>query len=336
MTEAAAAPKPEASADPQQGLEIRDHILKPVLDRLNPGRGSQIPAALVSGDTRIEVPSWLREVMLKPDPEQEAWILAATEGFAFWVKRRLTLPRSRGEQKAPPALADSVRGSLTTDAAIGLALQVELQRGINRLVCGGHHQMAKQLSELSNGIDQELKALETLLGGIPFQKATKLSEKLVRPEEQAPLLEESEEEAPRQFKKASPRVHMISSQEVKRSRRPMILGIIFGVCVVGWITFLLTRPQRVEHPILTSSDLIGVRALDSVTARPPSLFVQMDADIWRRMKIEDRRQALEKMGSVAAQAGYSGVFAHTPEGAAVGQWLRKSGIQLIQPSSQGS
>ncbi len=94
---------------------------------------------------------------------------------------------------------------------------------------------------------------------------------------------------------------------------------------LGWNVALLAkrgdRLSSLEGKCTHGSDNRG-------KARPPSLFVTLHPDRWRELSPAERRDLVTQIGRIANGVGYSGAHVRTDGGPSVGQWLRKTGVQL--------
>ena len=108
--------------------------------------------------------------------------------------------------------------------------------------------------------------------------------------------------------------------------------LVGGLIVSGllWCGVWLSRRSEPDSVALTTEDLAAVASVFHVTARPPSLFVELKTVEWSDMTDRERIEALEEMGRIAERAGYSGVHARTDDGSGGGQWLLRGGASLLE------
>jgi len=123
---------------------------------------------------------------------------------------------------------------------------------------------------------------------------------------------------------------MRSTEHGRFNRRLKILvGLLVGSALI-WIGVRSVQPSGADSVALTTDEFTAIPSVFHVTARPPSLFVELNAQEWSRMTDRDRIEALEAIGRIAGRAGYSGVHARTEDGSAGGQWFPRSGADLLE------
>jgi hypothetical protein len=122
------------------------------------------------------------------------------------------------------------------------------------------------------------------------------------------------------------------------NRLRIVLLALLGVACVAGMLFLLKSRGAESKPMaqFALADFRDVGAITHVVARPPSLFVTVDADAWARMSPSDRRNAIESIGAKVAPAGYAGVHVTDASGRVVGSWLKGTGARVVEPSGTAS
>jgi hypothetical protein len=98
----------------------------------------------------------------------------------------------------------------------------------------------------------------------------------------------------------------------------------------------MTGTDYLPPPVLTMENFRHIDAVRVVSARPPSLYVDVDADSWVALRESQRRDLLDDIGSVAAGAGYNGVHARTTAGLVAGQWMKQTGSQVATLATGGT
>ena len=130
---------------------------------------------------------------------------------------------------------------------------------------------------------------------------------------------------------------VISRRKVPQgSQRPWVLATALFVCAAAWGLQTLTTRHYEPPPLLGVESFARVEAVRAVTARPPSLYVRLDTAAWAGMSEPQRRETLEQIGRIAAEAGYAGVHARTADGVAVGQWPELKGARVFTASGEKS
>jgi hypothetical protein len=82
------------------------------------------------------------------------------------------------------------------------------------------------------------------------------------------------------------------------------------------------------YPTLTEQEMPQSVAIRELMARPPSLFIEVDANAWNSMSPTDRHRLVQEAGQVAEASGYTGVQFRNSEGSSVAQWLQAQGVWL--------
>ena len=318
--------------------ELRHDALMPFLDQLGAGGeigGPEVAATIAVGGYELELGDWERSVLSKAEPGANGGSAVRTrllaEGLAFQAKcHRLEERFEKGPMPAPHEL-DRFLDGLVTDAAVGLALQKELQREIDRMVCSGRLSHAKSLTGFRNKIVHFSSGLKIRIGKDAFGRAEERAECLVTPPEKTevlrPALLEEQAEAPTPYKA---RTEYAPARPVKSVSPHRTKRLFYVLCVVTAIYGAVIIPifRTHEPPALTLTELGGIRAVQSVEARPPSLYVTMDAHDWNAMSSAERREVLQQMADIADAVDYFGIHVRTSDGAPVGEWLKKTGVRL--------
>ena len=120
------------------------------------------------------------------------------------------------------------------------------------------------------------------------------------------------------------------SARQRQQRQHMFLLAALLVSVVGWAVFTAGRTHVEPLPVLTLRDLPRSEAVFAVTAHPPSLFVEVDGKSWNRLSSREQEDLVERTGTAAQSAGYSGVLFRTAAGTSVAQWMNSSGVHLFE------
>jgi hypothetical protein len=89
-------------------------------------------------------------------------------------------------------------------------------------------------------------------------------------------------------------------------------------------------------PELTLKRFSHLEAVRRISARRPSLYVVLDGSAWQAATPDEKSRLLEEIGQIADQAGYNGMRARTQGAGTVGQWLKKTGVRVIQRSGTPS
>lgn len=117
-----------------------------------------------------------------------------------------------------------------------------------------------------------------------------------------------------------------------------VLAATLGAVAVTWLLLVLRTRATVVPPMarFALSDFRDSAAVTEVVARPPSLYVRVDAAAWGRMTAEARKRLIEEIGAKVAPAGYAGVHVTDGTGRTVARWLRGTGVRIPEPTASDS
>jgi hypothetical protein len=334
---------------PKAGTENkRENALAPYLAQLSAApstdaEDSEVPSSISIDGEDMTLDPWEREVLRKfssgLDSEGHAWPSLVREGLAFGAKCLLReqqheTEESRSDQTTIPL------DDLIAEAAAGISILEELGASVDQLIRAGRMTEVKPLSAFRNRVRQGIDGMRRLIGGEAYAKVeTKAAEMRVEQEipepSAAPTEVEERRRAPTQFKKDPAPVRAVHQMVVKQQRLIWPLLIVLFVSALMWVGLTVTQPRNVVIPKLNLVEFRHIRAVQTIDARPPSLYVTVNEPAWTDMGTEDRLDAIREIVSVAGQAGYVGVQLWTPDGAAVGRWLKKGGVELSRSSPEG-
>jgi len=111
-----------------------------------------------------------------------------------------------------------------------------------------------------------------------------------------------------------------------------MLVISIAVWMVLTVMSTHTEPPRT----LTLTDLPRSVAIHRVVARPPSLYLDVDAGSWDRLTPGERVDLVERVGAAARAAGYTGALFRTAGGAGVAQWMKTGGARVFDRTAPDS
>jgi hypothetical protein len=342
--------EPTTKSNPQ-----RRSVLAPYLVQLKALQAGRAPGS------DMQLDAWERSVLGQIDGSASApgneWPVLVAEGIAFRTKFESDLRRLSED----PDAFDVVRAQLVTDAAVGLALMAETQQSVSLMVLSGKIDSAKKLSGFRNKIVQGVSIIRETIGDTAFGNAETLSRNMTSvaiepartgavhaagptaddtPDEAAPAGHEPIDmdallgEIPDAFirRNAAPgRNAMLRMPDVGElsPRRVKWLAISLGVLVLAWSVLVLPRLGKpTPLPILTQQSMPQSAAIQQLTARPPSLFIEVGRAEWKSMPSIERRQLVKEIGVVAEASGYTGVQLRDTDGNSVAQWLKSQGVWL--------
>jgi len=333
---------------------------------LDYGEGPRvIPERLAYAGRAVNLDTWERGVLQasfsKTEGQGHSWAPLLAEGIAFQFKCQRTFDPTAPEEAtssgaAPdteaeqdPAETESESDAnldplerLIVDAAVGLALLAEMQRAIDDLVVAGEMAEAKKLTGFRNKVAQAVGELKEIIGCDAYERAENKSGAMVASRAPEALASGSNGAVPAragQFPgKAGAKQQPAAALTPSPARltrpqnlRPKLLMLLAATLV--WAVFFLPQLFRPEVPLLQTMDFEGLPGVVEVTPRPPSLFVRVDDSTWGRLTDTERVDLIERIGVVADQAAYAGVHVRLrTSGAPVGQWLKKTGTRISDPS----
>ncbi len=316
----------------------RQSTLAPYLERLAGEPPPLHPA--------IALDRWERSALdaaLSGDGKQYAALLI--EGVAFQTKHYSDLDRLETEEHSSAESSERNRETLIVNAAIGLALMNEMQRVVDSMVLSGHMGEAKKLTGFRNKLSQIVHEIKDRVGTEGYDEAEELGRELVSPVERTKQttgaarpaeLVEPNESPPKPIKLNRYKNLRMAKPVEERESHSRKLFVVFAVAVVAWMILVLPGMFRAPLPELTAPELPPLEGVLEVDARPPSLFIVVSAKSWNGMAADSRLRWVEQTGEIASASGYTGIHILTDEGAAVAQWLKERGAQLVETSATAS
>lgn len=329
-------------AEADNPVRHRYAVLAPYLERVELVRSGKLNASL-------ELDSWesrVVDIALGESCEAEVgdaddWPSLVVEGIAFMDKAAEDMSLLETSEAIPAETVTTLHARLMTDGAIGLALMEELQRAVDTLVVMGRIDDAKKLTGFRNRIGHPVSRIKETVGPVAHQAAERLATRMV-PDQQALRRVVAKPDARvarpaqqtfarRASASAQPARAEMSFEKTPNRTKPMLM--ILGVLIIVWAVFILPLLNRPELPILTQEQIPESEAIRAVAARPPSLFVELDARAWNRMSDAERRQLIADVGQVAQASGYTGALFREADGSSRAQWLKQRGV-LLAPSAR--
>jgi hypothetical protein len=327
----------------------REAALAPFMARLGlrhgEGAAQEVPSSITLGDYEVSLDPWEKGVLdrMLDGGGCEPWARVLAESLAFQVKCLSQLGQIRQLTSESPSSGlpreqmEAVLDHLITDAAVGLALLEETQRAIDQLIVSGDVGDAKKLSGLRNRIGQNVSKLKEHIGDDGFQRAENKCQGMVAPARSQHMGTSAGPGhgttwAGRKRRQVHPDAYLEDCAEVEESAPSPVrsLVLLFCVCTVAWMVFVLPRWLEAGPHVIDLAELSHVPGVLTVMARPPSLFVTVSGPRWRDMAEIEHRQLIEEVGRVAESAGYSGAHFRMSDGGAAGVWLQKTGTQIYK------
>ena len=321
----------------------RSKMLRPFIEAMRSGRLTPVEAP--------EPPEpWETEALNHADPNTP-WHALIRETHAW---------RELSEQDLhPPDETLPVHGRLMDAATIGFAIAADLQRTVDEMILTGDMATAKKISHLRNRFTREVNKLEEQVGDQNFDHCRDLGyefaeqayrekhpEKESRESEGAGTLENTElarllEEAHAAETTGSRQATFgkdhgyveFSARESKSKQKalPWMTGIVV-LLVAVWIV-RIGLPMW-SAPSVPAIDLVQLNhpAIMYSEAVPPTIFVTLNGKEWAAMNADNRRDMIESARVLLEPAGYQGALFRTADGMSVGQWLKNTGVRLLEQS----
>jgi hypothetical protein len=323
----------------------RQEVLAPLLAQLGFGDDpketvDEIPSEFCVGEHIVELDSWERSSLRKfpegEDAKGRPWPALLAEGIAFKTKCLEQAGRMEENGATSPEQRAGSIDALITDAAIGIALVEEIQLSIDGLVRDAETGVAKRLTELRKAIFQDVTAIRDSIGREASAKAERKAEAMMLPglQQGVPAFYEEDSERPDRGRATGRMIYRATVEQHKSKVIPLLIALAFSA--IAWIAIDEKRPRYTPPPELTLDQFSYLPSVQSVQARPPSLYVTLDRSRWQEMPTRDRRAVLNEISRIAGHFGYVGVHVRTSDGATVGRWSGDKGVTLLRPTKGGT
>jgi len=299
------------------------------------------------GSRFIELDAWEYSVLTKGlarrsggpgEVEIDDWPVHLAEGVAFQARSLSHLSRLQDDPPPVPSELETFRAELIVDAALGIALQEEMQRDVNNLVAVGALEEAKKLTAFRNKIGQGAGRLREIIGEIGFAEAETRAAEIVAPAPRQPHLgPESDDphERPTQFRR-DPSHGQVRHLQTGAANRLRPLLLTFAFCLLAYGFFFFTAREASGPPPIDPAIFLRIDGVRRVSVRAPSLFVTVNAKDWRELTEEARLDLVGSVAAIAEKNGYSGAQFRSTAGVTVAEWLAKTGVKIVPPSPGGS
>ncbi len=227
---------------------------------------------------------------------------------------------------------------LVTDAAVGLALLNEAQRAIDQLIVSGERNSAKKLTSFRNRLCQSVGQLRERLGSEEYERAENKSEGMVS-QAASRMISGSTGTLPGTATRPGPRGRkprgeILYVQDTEPESNLRTLGLLFLALSLVWMIFFMPRMFQETPHVIETSEVRHIDGVESIVARPPSLFVTVDAIDWRAMSKDEQVALVEEVGKVASASGYLGADVRSSDGEPLGAWFDQRGAELAGKSGE--
>lgn len=295
------------------------------LDLLMATEGQEAALENHAGARGLKLDAWEKAALstaLSAHPGNRRWIGLIAECVAFQSKYL-------AERDAPGANAEIQQ---TTNTALGLALVEELQREINGAIRESKSDDAKRLSGFRNKLSRTVNLLRDQIDPQILKTAEAAAQNLVspiadvEPREEDPSEPAEAAKAHTTFRRETAAPRYVAADVEQSRARPLaiVLAIVLGL----WGVFVAPRYLTKKIPTLKQHEMPASPAFLEMTARPPSLFVQVQGGVWSEMTDRERTEFVQAFADRADAAGYTGAQFRSTEGHTVAQWLSETGIRL--------
>jgi len=332
-------PLTQAPVSKSRGHRQRAQALAPYLKRL---RGAiAIPDNPTPVIAEITNDPWIRSqvepVFRGETKEMSGTFGLVTHGCAFLIKCHtdVELLRTTGELSSHTLY--TLQAELMLDVAIGSAILREFPPAIEQAVAEGDMAHAKGLSLFGHRVRKELAEAKQVIADSEGRKVDELVDKLTdQPREEQEQAPSAPQQAPQEVEDISERRRRwwrrrkeIAAQ-VRPPTRTELLVLTLACALVAWAT-LVKIPQLLDPgpKLIGAGDFPGT-LLVQVEARPPSLFVSLDAAAWDAADAAGRESMIDEVASVPLiHDDYRGALIKTSDGRPVAAWARGSGVRML-------
>lgn len=295
-------------------------------------------------ESELVLDSWEDEqlrLFLARDAEQDKnRALLLVQGVALLLKSAADVDSMMSAADPSEEQLYTLQADLMLDTAIGMALLREMQKAQDDLVREGAVTEAKRLSAFQHKMRRALADIKKMIGESEHERAEQISDDLTdQPREQTAsldgmMLDRAAAEVAEEYERESLRDRAADKARAALAKLPSrtdILMYSFALTLAIWLGAIkLPQLIKMEPAVLTKADFPQAALFLDVTAKPPSVFIEVDGAAWREMD-EHRRIALVEMtGEVLESGGYSGALLRTERGRPLAQWMKSGGATLIE------
>jgi hypothetical protein len=304
---------------------------------------------VIIGRERLPVEPWERDVLDGWSDSNEEFGAPAQlvmEALACMTK---TLNDMQQLNRSAPDMLYKCQAELMLDTAIGMALLRELQQSIDRSVAGGTMDEAREWTSLKQRLRRTVSRAMQRVGESEHRRVQTLADSLT--DVAAPRGRDEEGSvdipAPRPAQRThrrnttarkptldKPSTRLVASRPVRQPTgfpgRTWKLAVALLVSLGLWVGIVwLPRQVRVESPVVELAEFGDPAIFTDAVVRPPSLFLQVDANAWGDLGNAGRWQTVKSASEVVEPLGYDGLLMRDESSRPVGQWLRGRGIQVL-------
>jgi len=329
-----------AATRPSRAVKQRAVALERYLRQIRSPTPVPGPAASIVAELRGD--PWIRS-QVTPDPAPDVGFAAdlsefVTHGCGFVAKCHADIASMASRAKLDRTRLYTFQAELMLNAAIGAALLRELQPAVDEAVATGDLVAAKGLTQLGHRIRKGVAAARKVLSEAGRRDAEKLVDAMTElpPEEQAPgvapasqVAREIDGKNQKIRRTARPKKPIVP--QIRLPSRTELLAAGLACSLLIWAgTVQLPRYFEAARPVIVVEDFPD-RSVLEVVARPPSLYVTLDAATWVSADAAARDAMLAEVVSVPlVDDAYRGALISTHDGIPVAVWTRGGGTRLLE------
>jgi hypothetical protein len=262
------------------------------------------------------------------------------QGAALLLKSASDMNDVMSQSSSSEEQLYALQAELMLDTAIGMALLREAQKAQNDLVRGGEVAQAKTLSRFQHKLRNALADVKKMIGESERERADQITDHLTaepRQESASPQklsMNSAAAEAAEQYDRLK-----LQGKLKKRARAALTLLpsrtdlLIYAllIALAAWLGAIKLPQVAVnEPPLLGLTDLQGEGIFLQADAKPPSLYLEVDAAAWSELSAEAQMGIVESVGDLLAANGYSGALLRSAKKRPLAQWLQGRGAALLE------
>jgi hypothetical protein len=325
--------------------QTRIKAIEPFLEKL--GRmlsHSTGPLEIRLYESQLALDPWEDEqlrLFIAGDSEQDrSCALLVVQGAALLLKSAADIDGMMSAVDPVEEQPYTLQADLMLDTAIGMALLREMQKAQDDLVRIGEVTLAKKLSRFQHKLRNALADIRKMIGESEHERAEQISDDLTdQPRQESAsldgmILDRAAAKAADEYARASLRDRAADKARAALAMLPSrtdILLYAFALTLAIWLGAVkLPQIIRMEPAALTKADFPQAAVFLDVTAKPPSVFIEVDGAAWREMDERRRIALVEMTGEVLESGGYSGALLRTERGRPLAQWMKSGGAILIE------
>jgi hypothetical protein len=269
-----------------------------------------------------------------------------SQGVALLLKSASDIDAMMSQGGASEEQLYGLQAELMLDTAIGMALLREAQKAQDDLIRTGDVALAKKLSKFQHKLRNALADVKKMIGESERERADQITDHLTAAprQENVSLDKLSMNSAATRAAEEYDRLKL--QQKLKQKARAaltalpsrtdlLIYALLLALAV--WLGAIkLPQVSRHEPVILGLADFPGDAIFVRADAKPPSLYLEVDAKAWSGIDAEAKMTMVEAVGDVLEANGYSGALLRTAKNRPLAQWIAGRGASLLESDEAGA